>query len=519
MLVASIATITPMVASAGATSAAPIGPVSTLSVVSFPISLGYNPSNGYVYAGGFNGSVSVISGTKVIGSIPSSKIGYTAQAFAYSPSNQAEYVAGGDRVSQISGLNTASITPNGGLSPQTLMYDPLHGYVYVANLWSIYVIASNNSLKAYVPVDPRPGGFAYDTLDNYTYATYVIQSSAGVETGTHVYIFSGVNQVSNVTLGGGMGGFVAPVYDACHDYVYVANTSMGSVSVIWADTVVGQVAVGQEPASLAYDAANGYVYVANYDAGTVSVLSGTQAVGTIAVGRSPTAVAYNPYDGNVYVANENSGTVSVISGTTLAATIAVGKNPVALVYDASNNDIYVANNGGGSVSVIPPMGAAGAGVKGCSPQPAGLITTTTATSTVTTTATSTVTNTATVTTTHVNTTTATVTISVSAVSPVSSTSQGSNAPVTSTTTVYLTSTLASTQGQPGPVPNSGGAITSQTNTNATTTSPGNPATTSSFPLSALIVIPIAIVAFLGGLIVSRRRGRRGSGSSDWDVPI
>jgi hypothetical protein len=38
-------------------------------------------------------------------------------------------------------------------------------------------------------------------------------------------------------------------------------------------------------------------------------------------------------------------------------------------------------------------------------------------------------------------------------------------------------------------------------------------------LSALIVIPIAIVAFMGGLLASRRRRSKGAGSSEWDVPV
>ncbi len=395
-----------MVIGAGITSAAAAPSVSTLGVTAFPISLGYNPSNGYVYAGGFNGSVSVISGTTVIGTISSSHIGYTAQVFAYNPSNQEEYVAGGDGVSLISGLSAAVISTNAGSTPQTLIYDPSNAFVYVANLGSIAILASDNTLKGNLAVNPLPGGFAFDSFDNYTYASYMIQNSAGVETGTEVYVLSGVSLVGNVTLAGGMGGFVAPVYDACNGYVYLADTSNESVSVIWGATVVGQVSVGKEPASLAYDPANGFVYVANYVSVTVSALSGTGLVGTVTVGSSPVAVAYNPHVGNVYVANENSGTVSVISGTTLVATIPVGKDPVALTYDASNYDVYVANNGGGSVSVIPPLGSAGASFnssspKGCAPVPAGLITTTT----VTTTATSTITSTATITATRTNTTT------------------------------------------------------------------------------------------------------------------
>src|ERR1700756_4599797 len=80
--------------------------VATLNVVPYPISLGYNPSNAYVYVGGFDGSISVISGTKVVGGIPSNQAGYSALSFAYNPHNQAVYVAGGNGVWTISGINT-----------------------------------------------------------------------------------------------------------------------------------------------------------------------------------------------------------------------------------------------------------------------------------------------------------------------------------------------------------------------------------------------------------------------------
>jgi hypothetical protein len=38
-------------------------------------------------------------------------------------------------------------------------------------------------------------------------------------------------------------------------------------------------------------------------------------------------------------------------------------------------------------------------------------------------------------------------------------------------------------------------------------------------LPALIVIPLAIVAFLGGLLAGKRRAPGGRGASEWDVPV
>src|SRR3984893_3338806 len=453
LVLVSLSTFAPLAASAGSGAAVPS--VSTISGIFYPISLGYNPSNAYVYVGSFDGSVSVISGTKLVGNISSNQVGYSALSFAYDQHNQAVYVAGGSGVSTISGLNAVAGIPTAGATPQTLMYDPSNDYMFVGNLGWIAVLTSNGDLKGAIPVNQRPGGFVFDAFDNYTYANYLVQNAKGVETGAVVYAFYGTDIAGNVTLDGGRGGLVAPVYDACHDYVYVANTSVGSVSVIWGAAIIGDVPVGQEPAALAYNALNHYVYVANYNAGTVSILSGASIVGNVQVGASPIAVAYNPYDGNMYVANEGSGTISVISGSTVVATVPVGRSPAALVYNASNHDIYLANNGGGSVSLVTPQGQSGPGTNAlCSPKPVGLVTTTTTTATTTitntatTTLTATTTSTATSTTTRNNTVTITVTKVGTGVPPTTTTSSGSG-PVTmaSTTTVYLTSTLVSTQRQ------------------------------------------------------------------------
>jgi YVTN family beta-propeller protein len=339
----------------------PVGP--------FPISMGYSPASGYVYTGSFTSGVSVVSGTRVIGSISSNDIGYIPRGFAYDSSNQVVYVAGGNRLSLISGANAVANGPNGGATPQAVVYNPSDDYVYVANLGSIVVLSSSNAMMANITTYTRPGGLVYDPLDDYTYASYIIQNGSGAQTGTEVYVMSGALLVGNVTLAGGGGGFVPPVYDACRNYVYLANTNLESVSVMWGTTLVGAVPVGQGPAALAYDGSDHYVYVANSIAGTVSVLSGTKVVGSVTVGSAPNAIAYDPHDGYVYVTNGGSGTVSVISGTTLIETVSVGKNPVAIVYNASNEDMYVANNGAATVSVIPSVGqaASNSGSSDCSP--------------------------------------------------------------------------------------------------------------------------------------------------------
>src|SRR5436190_22892162 len=110
---------------------------------------------------------------------------------------------------------------------------------------------------------------------------------------------------------------------------YVANELSNNVSVINRTTVVGTVAVGNQPEGVGYDNRSGYIYVANFGSNNVSVINGTTVVATIPVGIYPIGVAYDSGNGYVYVANQGSNNVSVINQTTVVATVPVGNNPLA----------------------------------------------------------------------------------------------------------------------------------------------------------------------------------------------
>src|SRR5207249_391593 len=81
---------------------------------------------------------------------------------------------------------------------------------------------------------------------------------------------------------------------------------------------------------------NGYVYVANELSNNVSVINRTTVVGTVAVGNQPEGVGYDNRSGYIYVANFGSNNVSVINGTTVVATIPVGIYPIGVAYDSGN---------------------------------------------------------------------------------------------------------------------------------------------------------------------------------------
>ena len=85
-------------------------------------------------------------------------------------------------------------------------------------------------------------------------------------------------------------------------------------NLIWADTIVDTIAVGQGPIALAFNPENDNMYVADFNSGNVSVIdsSNNTIVDSIAVGQGPVALEFNPNNENMYVADESSGNVAVI---------------------------------------------------------------------------------------------------------------------------------------------------------------------------------------------------------------
>jgi YVTN family beta-propeller protein len=114
-----------------------------------------------------------------------------------------------------------------------------------------------------------------------------------------------------------------------------------------------EIAVGDEPRSVATSPTAPVAYVANTVSGTVSVIDMTDdtVVTTVDVGTEPWAVVASPNGRFVYVANANDDAVQVIDTSTNAvtATIAVGRSPRALAItndgDADDTDefLYVPN--------------------------------------------------------------------------------------------------------------------------------------------------------------------------------
>jgi RHS repeat-associated protein len=139
---------------------------------------------------------------------------------------------------------------------------------------------------------------------------------------------------------------------------FVANSVSNSISIVDAttNTVVGSVAIGAYPYSLAVSPDGTRLYVTSLDNNTLSVvdLASETVLAAIPVGSSPEGVKVSPDGTKVYVANHGSNSVSVIDTSQLAviATVSVGVNPKGIAVSADGSKVLVANEGSSTVSII-----------------------------------------------------------------------------------------------------------------------------------------------------------------------
>lgn len=154
---------------------------------------------------------------------------------------------------------------------------------------------------------------------------------------------------------------IAVAVNASSNKIYVLNQQSNNVTVIDGTTdLTATVATGGYPMALAINSVTNKIYVVNADDDSMTVIDGaSNRTTTVNAGAAPAAIAVNPVTNRIYVANFYSSSVTIIDGTTYARTsVNVGQLPWSLAVNPITNQIYVANYSGASVSAID--GATGA---------------------------------------------------------------------------------------------------------------------------------------------------------------
>jgi YVTN family beta-propeller protein len=132
---------------------------------------------------------------------------------------------------------------------------------------------------------------------------------------------------------------------------YVTNAGSNTVSVINTSTnsVMGSVAVGPNPVSIAVSPSASAAYVTNAGSNSVSVIDtgALTLIKSLTVGGNPLSIVITPDGTQAYVANARSNSVSVINTATntVTATIPVGFVPLKLAVTPDGTSVYVANSG------------------------------------------------------------------------------------------------------------------------------------------------------------------------------
>src|SRR5437870_1541704 len=164
--------------------------VTNVTVGFYPVGVGYDSGNGYVYVtGGDSNTVRVISGTKIVATVPLD-----------------------------CGPHTVEFGPRG------VAYDGANGYVYVTNFGVNKVTVINGTTvvaTVTLPDGSGPWGVAYDSGNGYIFVTNGASGSVSVINGTTV--------VGWIRVGGGP---IDLAYDSRNGYVYVANGAEDYLTVI-----------------------------------------------------------------------------------------------------------------------------------------------------------------------------------------------------------------------------------------------------------------------------------------------
>jgi YVTN family beta-propeller protein len=343
-----------------------------------PSSILYVPTNGDLYLGnqsGDNLSVFEPAAQRTIGSV---QLPNTPSMLAYDGGDHEIFVGIEGNVSVVS-VTSGSVVKTFPVdrNPSGLAYDPLNGYVYVADyVWNNVSIVSATSYAVVgsALLGASPYNMAYDSANGDLYVADLLSSQLIV-----------VNSTSNRVIG-----FVpldttpyGVAYDPQTKDLYVDDYYAGNVSIVnpAKGKIIGYLPAGTDAWGIAYDAADHDLYVTNPGSDNITVLDPTtrSVVTSLNFTTSPGAIAYDPHSKVLFVGEYNTENVSVLNAKTnaLIRNSTTGSEPYTIAIDPGTGDAFVGNYASDNVTILGPKGAelnrsvtAGVGVFGSAYDPA-----------------------------------------------------------------------------------------------------------------------------------------------------
>lgn len=311
---------------------------------------------------------------KVVGTIDTSSRSIAIYGITYDSSNRYLYASGivenSNSSSKYHGVvvvispvtNTIISVISVGSLPESGVYDPYNGYVYITNALSDNVSVINtvtNTVIASIPVGKEPVGIAYSSVSNDIYVSNGASGTISVIGSRNNSVIATISTSIGETLAGA-------VFDPSNGYVYVGgfNNASGKDSIFVVNSATNNIISTIAGAAYfgTYDSLNGYLYFTDPVLSSVLVVDGktNKVVTTIDLPArsSPVGVAYDSFDHNIYVAEQNSSSLAVISSltNTVIANIAVTGSPLFPTYCPPNHDIYLSNHLVGGIQVVTSYG-------------------------------------------------------------------------------------------------------------------------------------------------------------------
>ncbi len=267
-----------------------------------------------------------------------------------------------------------------GTGPSSVAYDPVNGFLYVANSLTNNVTVINltnasHPIAGSISVGTSPSAIAFNSATGFLFVANSVSNNVTV---VQLNATTGLaNKTTSISVGTSPEGLV---FDSYNGFVYVANGGTNNVTALNASaynstighvvvTNMGSISVGKTPMGMAFDAVNGTIYVADNGGHNVSVINGSSALiskntvlFTLSVGSDPSGIVFDPMNNNVYVANTLSNNLSVIDATnnTVVGFINVSGGPTSVAFDSQNGYIFAGSGTSGNVTAIAPSSVSGA---------------------------------------------------------------------------------------------------------------------------------------------------------------
>jgi YVTN family beta-propeller protein len=296
--------------------------------------------------------------TLVQGNVYSVFQGYGPDTILYDPQNGYIYVgdANSHMISVINPMNrsvVAIIKIQAG--PSSMAYDPENGYLFVGTRYGPMVIINthNNSVVSYDRSYSNIIGIIYDKQNGYLYAI-------DYNPGYHVHVINPntLSDIANITVSTSYA-TLSIGYNTQNGYIYVGFR--GEITIInpETNTVVKNITVGGYPESITYDPNNGYLYVGSGIGFTCSILAinpNTSSIINVGTTEGPANLMYDPISNYVYVASYSEGILSLINPETnsIVSNISLSSGLMAMSYNPNNGYVYLTNYINDCVVVFDP---------------------------------------------------------------------------------------------------------------------------------------------------------------------